>query len=108
MPWRETSVVRERKQFVTEWEREREYGPPNLAALCRAFGISRQTGYKWLRRYLEAEGDLASLENRSRRPLTSPEETPAKVVDMLRRARRMRPHWGPRTLRAWLVRQGLE
>jgi putative transposase len=108
MPWRETSALRERKQFITEWERERRYGPPNFAALCRAFSVSRQTGYKWLRRYLDAQGDVAALENRSRRPLTSPDQTPVKVVDLLVRARKLRPHWGPRTLRVWLMRQGVQ
>jgi transposase InsO family protein len=107
MPWRETSALRERKQFITAWEEERRYGPPNFAALCRTFSVSRQTGYKWLRRYLDADRDLVSLEDRSRRPLTSPEQTPVKVVDLIIRARKLRPYWGPRTLRVWLVRQGV-
>jgi putative transposase len=83
--------VRERKQFVTAWEEDRLYGPPNFAALCRAFSVSRQTGYKWLRRYLDAQGDVVALQDRSRRPLTSPEQTPTKVVDLLIRARNSDP-----------------
>ena len=41
----------------------------NIAALCREYGISRQTGHKWLRRYHE-DGPLGLVEQ-SRRPRSS-------------------------------------
>ena len=66
MPWQETSSMLERKKFMTEWDRERGLGRVNFAALCRAFGITRQTGYKWLRRYLDGNGDLDALRGQSR------------------------------------------
>jgi len=51
MPWRELSVMDQREEFVTL-----ALGAgANKSELCRRFGISRQQGYKWLRRY-EAEG----------------------------------------------------
>jgi transposase-like protein len=46
-----------------------------MAALCRAFGVTRQTGYKWLRRYREDPGEPSSLEDRSRRPFANPRQT---------------------------------
>jgi transposase-like protein len=42
----------------------------NVAATCRYYGISRQTFYKWLRRYEEL-GE-AGLRDGSKRPLHSP------------------------------------
>jgi transposase InsO family protein len=106
MSWRVTSVVRERARFAAEWQQQRFDGAMNFAALCRAFGISRQTGYKWIERFLRARGDVRALEDRSRRPHSSPEATPEEIVRLVVKARKARPHWGPKTLRAWLVRQG--
>ena len=67
MPWKESDVMSERISFVV---RARQPGC-EMAALCREFGISRQTGYKWLRRS-EQVGSLAELAEHSRRPHRSP------------------------------------
>ncbi|MBP8974644.1 MAG: helix-turn-helix domain-containing protein, partial [Anaerolineae bacterium] len=58
-----------REKFVTQARQEGE----QMSALCREFGISRQTGYKWLKRY-EEEG-AAGLADQSRRPHHSPRQT---------------------------------
>ena len=60
-------------------------GVPNVAEFCRVQGISRETFYKWRRRFA-AEG-LAGLEERSRRPLRSPGSTPAAVEELIVRLR---------------------
>ncbi|MGM8780207.1 helix-turn-helix domain-containing protein, partial [Enterobacter hormaechei subsp. oharae] len=39
-------------------------GTDSFSALCRIFGISRKTGYKWLQRF--DPSDLSSLSDRSR------------------------------------------
>ena len=46
MPWKVESLMSCRREFVTF------AGQPdaNLSSLCRRFGISRKTGYKWLAR----------------------------------------------------------
>ena len=54
MPWRETSPVEQRLEFVREYERELF----TMTDLAAQYGISRKTGYKWLAQY-EAEGVLA-------------------------------------------------
>ena len=51
MPWKETCPMKERSRFVVE----QESGRYAMAELCRIFGISRETGYKWVEWY-EAEG----------------------------------------------------
>jgi transposase-like protein len=42
----------------------------NVAATCRYYGVSRQSFYKWLRRYEELGPE--GLRDRSRRPHVSP------------------------------------
>jgi len=47
MPWKETSPMHERHRFVLD----AEYAACSFAELCRRYGISRKTGYKWWARY---------------------------------------------------------
>ena len=73
MPWREVSAVSERCEFV----RLACVEGTCIRELCRRFGISPKTGYKWLRRY-RASG-RSGLDDRSRRPHRSPRRTPATM-----------------------------
>lgn len=98
MPWQEVSVMSSRKEFVTLARLE----GANVRALCRRFGISPKTGYKLLARHAEA-GD-AGLEDRPRRPNTSPGRTPAAAL--LLEARDAHPAWGARKLLRWLADRG--
>jgi putative transposase len=97
MPWKETSPVLERKKFVEEYER----GVYSVAELCRRFGISRKTGYKWLKRF--DEGGAAELADRGRRPRRSPNAVDPRIAAALLSARKQRPTWGPKKLRAVLA-----
>lgn len=74
-----------------------------VASLCREFGISRQTGHKWLKRY-EASG-ADGLEEQSRRPKSAPLATAEDIVMMVLEAREKHPRWGPRTLEPYLRRK---
>jgi len=76
-----------------------------VAELCRRFGVSRSNGYKWLSRY-EAEGQ-AGLFERSRRPGSSPEQTPACVEQQVLAVRTEHPCWGGRKIRRVLETEGL-
>ena len=93
MPWKETCRMDQRLQFVLE----RRSGTMSMAALCRAFGISRQTGYKWIKRFSPRLG-AASLQELSRRPHASPAATPPDIVRKILSRRHQFPHWGPRKL----------
>jgi transposase InsO family protein len=64
----------------------------NVSALCAEFGISRQTGHKWLRRY-RAHG-YAGLVEKSRRPASSPLATAEEVVVSIVELRDKHPSWG--------------
>jgi transposase InsO family protein len=76
----------------------------NIRALCRRYGISPQTGYKWLSRYQQT-GE-AGLHERSRRPMHSPGQTNAALETRILGAADQWPVWGARKLKAWLERQG--
>lgn len=107
MPWKATDPVKERTKFLLEWERrwdEAEGGPVNLAELCRMFGISRPTGYTWVKRYRDANLEIAgAIKERSRRPKTSPTAISEEMADLIVEARKLHPKWGPRKLRARIV-----
>ena len=70
MPWESRTVEDQRKEFAQAAE-----CCNNFSALCREFGITRHTGYKWVERYDAGQ----PLTDRSRRPHTSPSKTPEEV-----------------------------
>jgi len=75
----------------------------NISALCGEYGITRQTGHKWLKRY-QAEG-YDGLEERSRRPKTTPLGTAEDIVASIVEAREAHPRWGPHKLSLLLRRR---
>jgi putative transposase len=106
MPWKATDVMKERTNFVLEWEErwnEARGGLVDMAELCRKYGVSRTAGYTWVKRYQASGHDLRCLEERSRRPHSNPHLISPDVEDWVVQARKLRPRWGPRKLRALLV-----
>src|SRR5713226_4015203 len=99
MPWRETSPMEERLQFIREYATELF----TMTELAAQYGISRRTGYKWLERY-EAEG-ADGLRDRSRRPQHSPHATDPDLVETLVAQRRRHPRWGAKKLLAVTARR---
>jgi transposase InsO family protein len=93
MPWKQVQVSEERLRFAIEASKPSVC----LAELCRQYGISRQTGYLWSARYQEG-GVSAVLEERSRRPHSTPREAALEVVQAVVAARQQRPDWGARKL----------
>ena len=106
MPWKETDVMKERLKFVLDWEKrwnEAEGAQVNISELCRTFGISRPTGYEWLRRYRDADHNTSAVVERSRRPKTFPTALGPNLEDLIVEARKLHPRWGPRKLHRILV-----
>jgi putative transposase len=90
MPWQETSLMDQRTQFIADYLR----GLQTVTELADRFDISRKTAYKWIDRYEEGAG----LSDQSRRPHSSPNETPQALVDGILEARRHHPRWGAKKL----------
>lgn len=89
----------ERVRFVYEASR----GEQSVAELCRQHGVSRKTAYKWLKRH-EAQG-YEGLADKPRAAHSRPHAVAAQVAELLVKARREHPTWGPRKLLALLHRQ---
>jgi transposase InsO family protein len=72
----------------------------NISELCRRFGISRPTGYKWLKRF-DCFGEVG-LEELSRRPKHSPLRVDAATEELILAIRDERPSWGARKIKRCL------
>lgn len=96
MPWKESSLMSSRLEFAML------AAEPNadMQALCRSFGVSRKTGYKWRNLYLAHGKD--GLGDRSRRPLSMPRRCSAELEERVLALHDMYPCWGARKLRALL------
>ncbi len=95
MPWRETCPMDERVGLVMAMYR----GEESLSELCRRYGVSRKTAYKWLDRYRES-GE-AGLLDRSSRPNRFARAIDDEMAQTLLDLRAQRG-WGPRKIKAWL------
>jgi len=68
----------------------------NVRQLCRRFGVSPTTGYKWLERW--RAGGTTGLQEQSRRPQTSPARSVAATEDAVLSVRTEHPAWGGRKI----------
>jgi transposase InsO family protein len=100
MPWKESTCVSQRLEFVTFARRPGAC----ISDLCRRFGISRKTGYKWLSRSALS----LDVEGRNSRPASSPRRTPPGVEAHVVAVRQRYPFYGGRKIRRILAREGLE
>jgi putative transposase len=96
MVWKETCAMEERMRFVDAVVENTE----TFAAVCRRFGVSRKTGYKWFARY-QAEG-VEGLQDQSRAPLHHAQAMTARIAELCLAVRRAHPTWGPVKVKAWL------
>ena len=99
MPWKDKTVEDLRKEFVLSAERTN-----NFSSLCREFGITRKTGYKWLERYKKGN----RLTDKSRRPGTIANKTPYEIEKLITDLRNDNPGWGAKTIKRVLENQGNE
>ena len=99
MPWRNASPMDQRTQFIADYLRD----SLAITELCEHYVISRKTGDKWIERYLRQ--GTAGLEERSRRPRRSPNQTAEEIVTAMPIAVTSLPLAGSRPCRgrrSWL------
>ncbi len=99
MPWKDKTVEELRKEFV-----EAAKCCPNFSLLCREYGITRATGYKWLKRY-EAEEPLS---DRSRCPNVIANKTSGAKELQIVEMRAKHPGWGAKKIKVVLENKGME
>lgn len=102
MPWNPCDKMELKRDFVELAARE----GANLRELCRRFGISAPTAYKWLARY--REHGPAGLEELSRTPKSSPLKTGGELEKQVVDARLAHPAWGGRKIKRWLENRGIK
>jgi transposase InsO family protein len=93
MPWKEQSVMESRIEFLACAIGDRE----NFSSLCMEYGISRTTGYEYLKRYKETGSILEAASELSRRPHRSPRKT-AEALEKRVEEIRNREGWGARKI----------
>ena len=81
MPWKGCSVMDERLRFVAQL-----FDGEAMCKVCRAFGISRKTGYKIFERY--KEHGLEALTDRSRPPVRCANQLPPQIESLVVAAKR--------------------
>ena len=96
MPWSVTSVMDQRCRFVIE----ALSGLEPLSRVCARYGVSRDTGYKWLGRY--RAGGFSGLADGSRARRTQSAALAPDIAALLLGLRQERPSWGPKKLRSLL------
>jgi len=77
-----------------------EKGEECFAELCRAYGVSRKTGYKWRKRY-EA-GGLTALADGSRARHEQGHAVAEEIAQAILQTRSDHRRWGPEKVKAWL------
>jgi transposase InsO family protein len=100
MPWGEKTVEQNREEFVCAIITKEK----SMSALCRDYGITRRTGYKWLERYTQGE----SLGDRSHAALYRSNKTSKAVEDLILSERGKHPTWGAKKLKRNLEDKGYE
>jgi transposase InsO family protein len=99
MPWKETNVYEERMNFIVEWKK----GDWTITDLCREFGISRVTGYKYIKQY-EKYG-IDGLKDKSKAPKNQPNAVSEKIIRLIIERRKRHKTWGARKILASLKRK---
>jgi putative transposase len=90
--------MEEKLRFILEYDAS-EY---SMSELCQRYGVARETGYVWLRRYRETGID--GLVERSRAACHHANQTPAEMEQMILELRQAHMRWGPRKLKRVLQR----
>lgn len=94
-------VVKQRLAWIKMHERG-----ASVSEVCRHYGISRKTFYKWYGRYQEAGKNFHALKDRSRRPRGHPRSVSRRVAERVVAMRR-KTRYGPRRIASYLAQEGI-
>jgi transposase len=98
MPWKKSELMDQRMEFCLKALRSE-----NFRELCREYGISAKTGYKWRERFLREGSE--GMEDQSRRPTSHSESLEEREVCEIIRLKQAHTSWGPRKIRELYYRQ---
>ncbi|MEO5969800.1 MAG: helix-turn-helix domain-containing protein [Bdellovibrionia bacterium] len=96
MPWKDVRPMDERVRFIM-----RLLDGERMTDLCREYGVTRKTGYKFLERYNQF--GMEGLNNQSRRPYHLARKTCDEIEKLIINLKGIYPTWGPKKLKAKLA-----
>lgn len=96
MPWKETTTMEQKIEFICEWRT----GKYTITELCKNFEISRPTAYKLIDRF-EKQG-FEGLREQSRTPRKHPNETNEDVIKRILKLKAKYPLWGAKKIKKLL------
>lgn len=97
MPWKEESVMSQRKKLVEQMLLQ----GTKKSDLLSSYQVSRKTAYKWLNRY--KAGGLEALADASRVPCHQPNKSTNEVEAKVIQIHKEFPYWGPYKLRHYMI-----
>lgn len=98
MPWKESTKMSERMNFVLRLE-----AGERMSDLCREYGIARKTGYKFVERYKSC--GPSGLEDRSHRPERFANCTPQATQDLILEIKNKFKTWGAAKIGQYMRRK---
>jgi len=96
MPWKETTTMEQKVEFICEWRTQKH----SITELCKAFNISRPTAYKLISRF-EKDG-IEGLKEQSKAPKKHPNSTKDEVVKNILQLKEKHKLWGAKKIRRLL------
>ncbi len=93
MPWKETDAMDQKQKFIIEAFSFKK----SFKELCRDYGVSTKTGYKWKSRFLQ--GGMPALQEKSRKPFNTGRPFPEEVVLEIIRLKNKNHAWGAHKIR---------
>jgi putative transposase len=98
MAWETYKVEEQRLQLVRAYNQKEA----SMAFLCRQYGVSRKTGYKWVQRHLELGEE--GLRDCSKAPLNPKHIYDSFIIDQVIALKLLKPNWGPKKI-AWKLKE---
>lgn len=99
MPWKETSAMDQRVQFMGDWLS----GRYSKTDLCNLYGISRPTGDKWIKRYQQFGPD--GLQELPRAAKHHPNAVPVELRERIIQYKLRHQYFGPKKVMDGLRRE---
>ena len=99
MSWEGKSIMQLREEFIRKALRAEK----PFRHLCREYGISEKTGYKWKKRFMEK--GISGLADMFRRPNRSPKQLDEDTVIKIIQIRMAHPYWGPKKILVLLQKE---
>jgi transposase len=99
MPWKETTTMEQKVEFICEWLSEKY----SISELCRYFEISRPTAYKLISRY--EEDGIKGLREQSKAPINHPNRTKEEIEKEIQLFKGKHDKWGAKKIKILLLNE---